>query len=169
MALGGSITQAINKLIRNKRICEQTIGGSKSSAETNLHHRKIDIYVQARKAQLFKKKIQSVPAYRNTFLIRAILQNLAMTSKAQIHYRSTFSSHIPSTPISRCLQSPQTSSSPAWLPASAAWCEAQPPGHSDLHWHGHAGSLLAHGGAAILSPVFFPGRSLGNFTAFQCN
>lgn len=143
--------------MRNKGICARTIGGSKSSAETNLHHRRIDIYVQARKAQLFKKKkkkIQSVPAYRNTFLIRAILQNLAITSKAQIHYRSTFSSHIPSTPTSCCLQSPLTVSSPALLPAPAAWRETHPPLHSDLHRHGHAGSLPARGAAAVCSLCF---------------
>lgn len=143
-----------------------------------LNHQLRLIYTTERLTYMFKpgkphyfkkKKIQSVPAYRNTFLIRAILQNLAITSKARIHYRSPFSSNIPSTPISHCLQSPQTSSPPALLPASAAWCEAQPPDHSDLHRHRHAGSLLAHGGAVVPAPMFCPGTSLGNFTAFQCN
>lgn len=96
---------------------------SKSSAETNLHHREPDVYVQARKSPIIQKKkknIQSVPACRNTFLIRAILQKPVITSKAQIHYRSSFSSHVPSC---TCSVMPSKPPPRTPLPNSSLGCE----------------------------------------------
>lgn len=148
---GGSITWAINKLVRSKRICEWTIGGSKSSAETNLHHRKTDICVRGRKAQSLKRKKRK----SNLFLLTETPFLSGQSFKIyQSPIKPEFAIDPPSALTYILYQDHAAFKAPIppfpWLSFQHLQRgEAQPVRHSNRHWRDHTVSLLAHEGAAV--------------------